>query len=394
MPWKESHPVDERMKFVVRLEEGERMIDLCEEFGISRKTGYKVWNRFQKLGAIGLVDGSHEPHRVPHRLSSEVKELILGVRKKHPSWGPKKLRSSLEQRKQGLRLPATSTIGELLKREGLVKTRRRRRSCSPSLMALKPGESPNELWCMDFKGQFRLGNGRYCYPLTITDHFSRFLLCCEALENTQGSGAQAICEMVFRQYGVPLAIRTDNGAPFASTGLLGLSRLSVWWLRLGIRLERIEPGHPEQNGRHERMHLTLKQETTRPAAQNPLQQQERFDRFSEVFNGERPHEGINMMRPADLYQPSLRAYPERLPEVDYPLHDMTRVVRSCGHLSLFRRNQSCYLSTALAGQKVGLREIEEDRWLVSFLSLDLGIVDASTGRFEPGSPVADTPCST
>ena len=383
MPWKVSDVMEERMKFVVRLMSGERMSDLCREFGISRTTGHKFQKRYEEYGPEGLCDQPRRPERVPNRTSEEIRQLIVDLRRERPTWGPKKLKNELERRHSGVCIPAASTIGELLNREGLVKRRkrRRRREATYSTERLE-SNAPNDVWCADFKGEFRLRNQRYCYPLTISDHFSRFLLGCESLESTKGCGAKVVFEETFRQYGLPGVIRTDNGSPFASTGLLGLTRLSVWWLRLGIELEHIEPGHPEQNGRHERLHLTLKQEATRPAAANHLQQQECFDRFQEQYNDQRPHEALGMKRPAEVYRVSMRSYPETLPEPEYPLHDDTRVVHECGHVRLWKRNQSCYLSSALAGQRVGLREEEGGRWLISFLHIDLGCYDVGRGRFE------------
>ena len=383
MPWKVSAVVNERMRFVVRLESGDRMSDLCRELGISRKTGYKFWERYQELGAEGLCDQSRRPERVANRTSEAIRQLIVNLRKERPTWGPKKLKNELERRHGGVRIPAASTIGELLSREGLVKRRKRRRRREATYSSERLGsEAPNDIWSADFKGEFRLRNQQYCYPLTISDHFSRYLLGCESLESTEGYGAKAVFEATFRKYGLPRVIRTDNGSPFASTGLLGLTRLSVWWLRLGIDLEHIEPGHPEQNGRHERLHLTLKQEATRPAAENHLQQQECFDHFQEQYNDQRPHEALGMKRPAEVYRPSARSYPETLPEDDYPLHDDTRVVHECGHIRLWKRHQTCYLSSALAGQRVGVREEENDRWLISFRHVDLGHYEVEKGRFE------------
>jgi putative transposase len=383
MPWKESDTMTERAKFVLRAESGERMTDLCKEFGISRKTGYKFLERFKKLGLVGLRDEERGPANIPWRTPEATQQLILGFKKKHPTWGAKKLKSELEKQHPGVRIPARSTIGALLDKHGLVKHRKPRRRATTSLAPLTPGLFSNDVWCADFKGEFRLGNRRYCYPLTITDHSSRYLIACEGLENTRGEGAYPVFERAFKTYGLPKAIRTDNGSPFASTGLKGLTKLSVWWLRLGIELQRIEPGHPEQNGRHERFHLTLKTDTTRPPAVTFLQQQERFDRFIAVYNHERPHESLDMKHPADFYEPSEQTYREVLDELEYPHHDTTRKISSDGHMSLWGARKRCYVTQALAGERVGLREVKQNRWLVSFLTLDLGHVDAKTFRFEP-----------
>lgn len=375
--------MSERMQFLARLQAGERMTDLCREFGISRKTGYKLLARFETLGSAALVDASRAPKRVANRTSDPMREMLVGARRKHPTWGPRKLRAWLLRRQPGLVLPAASTIGDLLKREGLVERRARRRSTSPWMGdRMEPG-GPNELWCADYKGQFRLGNGQYCYPLTITDRFSRFLLGCEALESIETSSAQATFEAVFREHGLPRCIRTDNGAPFASRGLHGLTRLSAWWLRLGIRHERIEPAHPEQNGQHERMHLVLKQQTTRPAAPTLLQQQERFDHFIEEYNVERPHEALGQTTPAQHHTRSTSAYPARVPELTYPLHDRTCVLSTQGHLQMGGRSGNYFVSTALAGAPVGIREIDDQVWLVSYADLDLGEIDERQHRFKP-----------
>jgi transposase InsO family protein len=383
MPWKVNDIVNERMRFVLRREAGERMSDLCREFGISRKTGHKIWKRFLDWGPRGLYDQPRRPEHSPKRTSEEIRKLLVAARKERPTWGPVKLKEDLERQHGGVRFPAPSTIGELLSREGLVKRRRRSRRRATYSTQLRQSNGPNELWSADFKGEFRLKNRRYCYPLTISDHFSRYLLGCVGLESTHGHGAKMVFEEAFRLWGLPRAIRTDNGSPFASCGLLGLSRLSVWWLRLGIDVERIEPGHPEQNGRHERLHLTLKEEATRPAGANHLEQQEKLERFTQEYNDRRPHAALGLKRPAEVYQESDRKFPEELPEPEYPLHDQVRVVTNCGHLSLGgRRGKTIYLSSALAKQPVGLREEDDGKWLISFLHRDLGYWDEVSGEFE------------
>jgi putative transposase len=276
-------------------------------------------------------------------------------------------------------------VGEILQRHGRVTPRRRKHRAPLYDGALTAGGAPNQVWAADFKGQIRLGSGAYCYPLTITDLFSRYIVACEGLDGTGGHGARGVFEMAFRELGLPEVIRTDNGSPFASRGLAGLSRLAVWWRRLGIRHERIKPAHPEQNGTHERMHLTLKQETARPPAPNLLAQQERFERFVDVFNRERPHEALGQTPPADVFRPSERRFVDPAPEPAYPLHDDTRVVTPCGHVRLHKK---CwvFVSEVLGGERVGLREVEPDRWLVSFVDLDLGHFDAKQRRFEPLEP--------
>ncbi len=387
MPWKETSPVEERMRFVTRLREGERLVDLCLEYGISRKTGAKIKKRYSEEGVKGLEDRSRAPSQIPHQTPPEIRALIVAAKKKHMTWGPKKVRAWLADKHPGLCFPSPVTCGNWLERAGLVKKRGSRRRASATL---KPSEltepkAPNDVWAVDFKGQFRLGNGSYCYPLTITDQFSRLLVGVVALDSTKMAPARAAFEDVFREFGLPRVIRSDNGTPFASTGLAGLTVLSTYWLRLGIRPERIEPGHPEQNGQHERMHRTLKEDTTRPAGRTMLQQQERFDAFREEFNNERPHEAIGQRPPAKLYLPSKRAYPSVLPPVEYPLHDVSRGVSFGGCFSM--SGALCFLSHALTHERVGLREIDDGRWLVSFMHVDLGHYDERTNRFEPSSEV-------
>lgn len=382
MPWREG-VMNERMRFIVRREAGEKMVDLCREFGISRKTAYKFWSRYQECGPEGLGDYSRRPLRHPNRTALEVEELIVLARDEHPTWGPKKLRVLLKREHPGVPIPVASTIGEILKREGLVRPRRRIRRCSPTPPdKLTISEKPNDVWCADFKGQFRMRNNKYCYPLTITDLKTRFIIATEALESTAMDGTYAGFVQAFRTYGLPKVIRTDNGTPFASTGLAGMSRLSVWWERLGIQPERIEPGHPEQNGQHERMHLTLKQDCTRPPGLNLLQQQEKFDDFRQLFNEKRPHEALGMMCPASLYEASSCQYPELLQAPKYPLHDRVIRVQMDGSLHL-RSKCKVHLAASLAGETVGLREYESGKWLVSFLSHDLGVVDQHRRHFIP-----------
>lgn len=387
MPWKVTKTVNERMHFITRLEAGEKMTDLCREFGISRKTGYKFQERFKKDGPLGLFDESRRPVHSPKQTPPQIRSLILSTRKQKPHWGASKIRSFLLIKDPKLALPSNYTIHDILRKEGLVDgpKKRLRGSTAPWLRKnVAKSDAPNDLWCADFKGQFRMGNGRYCYPLTVTDHFSRYLLGCEGLEDTKGAGAKGVFQTVFKEYGMPRAIRTDNGSPFASgAALYGLTQLSVWWMRLGIAIERIEPGHPEQNGRHERMHLTLKQETTRPAGRGLLEQQQRFDDFRDEFNDERPHEALKMKRPKDVYAPSKRPFPKELPELSYPLHDMTATVYSSGGVRIKKGSINFQLSSALSGQQIGLREEDGGLWKVTFMNLDLGTYSSKTKQFSP-----------
>lgn len=380
MPWNECNRVDERLRFVARLLEGERMAAVCREFGISRKTGYKIFNRYKDNGLKGLEDLARRPYRHPNKLPFQLERIIVHTRQEHPTWGAPKIREKLLKVYPGINPPAASTIHAVLDRHGLVKRRKRRRYKAKGT-ELKDARSPNELWCADYKGQFQLGNRQYCYPLTITDYRSRYLLACEALLSTRETGAFPVFERVFKECGLPAAIRTDNGIPFASPhALFGLSRLSVWWLRLGISIERIKPGHPQQNGRHERMHLTLKKEATKPPSYNLLQQQDRFETFIEVYNNDRPHHALGGQYPGEVYTPSARQY--RPPEIPaYPFHDRTIHVTQCGRICIGRRKIN--FSAVFAGQYVGIREVADQIWLVSFMDYDLGFFDEDWNRVEP-----------
>ena len=380
MPWQECSKVEERMRFVARLLEGEKMAVLCREFDISRKTGYKIFQRYKDSGTKGFDDRSRRPYRHANQLPYQTEAMIVGLRKEYPTWGAPKIREKLRRLHNEIQLPAISTVHAVLERNGLVHSKRPRARYKAEGTVLHSARGPNDLWCADYKGEFMLDDRRYCYPLTITDSVSRYLLCCEALESTRASYAFSGFERAFKDFGLPLAIRTDNGTPFASrSAFFGLSKLSVWWLRLGINLERIKPGHPTQNGRHERMHLTLKKEATKPAARNFLQQQAKFDRFIRIFNDERPHEALAMKYPGEVYVPSPRPY-QGVEELEYPFHDRTIVVTACGRLCFGRRKIN--LSQVFSGQRVGIKEIEEKIWLVSFMQYDLGFFDHETGRIE------------
>lgn len=373
--------MDERLRFIAKLREGEEMTSLCREFGISRKTGYKIYNRYKEYGLAALTDRSRRPVRYGNQLPPQVEAMILDWKRNKPHWGARKIRHKLVQKLPGdVRVPANSTIHAVLDRNGLVKPRGRQRYKAAGT-PLSVGAHPNDLWCTDYKGEFKLGNNRYCYPLTVTDHASRYLLLCEALESTREDLAFAAFERLFRERGLPQAIRSDNGIPFASrSALFGLSKLSVWWLRLGIAIERIKPGCPQQNGRHERMHLTLKQEATRPPGMNSLQQQALFDNFLSEYNEERPHEALSMQTPAAIYQPSERRY-AGLEELHYPLHDLEVNITACGRICLYRKKIN--ISVVMAGQRVGLREVEESIWLVSFMHYDLGYIDLEERTLQP-----------
>jgi transposase InsO family protein len=381
MPWKECSVMEERLRFVARLLEGEAMTEVCREFGISRKTGYKIFERYKEHGLEALSDRSRRPVRYANQLPSQIESLIVTAKRDKPHWGARKLRELLVRRLDGdIRIPAKSTVHAVLHRHGLVKVPGRPRHRATGT-PLSIGAAANDLWCADFKGEFKLGNGQYCYPLTVTDHASRFLLLCEALESTREDLAVTAFEQLFQERGLPQAIRSDNGVPFASpNGLFNLSKLAVWWLRLGIAIERIKPGQPQQNGRHERMHLTLKKEATRPPAMNSLQQQARFDAFRDEFNTERPHEALAMKCPAEVYSASPRAY-DGLPELTYPLHDHDVLVTACGRICMHRKRVN--ISTVLAGQRLGIKEVDDGIWIVSFMRYDLGFIDLEQKTLQP-----------
>jgi putative transposase len=372
--------MDERVKFIARLLEGEKMTVLCRDFGISRKTGYKILERYEDTGVEGLTDRSRRPYRHANQLPFQIEAMIVRLKQEKPTWGAPKIMELLARRYPDVHRPAISTIHAVLDRHGLVKHRKGRRNRATGTV-LCDTEQPNDLWCADYKGEFMLADRRYCYPLTITDYASRYLFAVEALQSTKEVTAFTVFERVFRENGMPRAIRTDNGVPFASpNALFNLSKLSVWWLRLGIAIERIKPGNPQQNGRHERMHLTLKLATTKPAGQNFLQQQAKFDDFIAEFNTERPHQALSMKPPAAVYTPSQKAY-EGLPELDYPFHDKSVIVTTCGRICFQTRKIN--LSQVFAGQRVGIKQVEDRLWLVSFMDYDLGYFDDTECRLEP-----------
>jgi putative transposase len=372
--------MDERLRFIARLLEGEKMAPLCREFGISRVTGYKIFDRYKTCGLDALNDRSRRPYRQSNQLPFQIERTILGIKREYQSWGAHKIRDKLIHQYPMIKPPAISTIHAVLDRHGLVKRRKRRRYKAQGT-ALVAAHEPNGLWCADYKGEFLLGSKQYCYPLTITDYRSRYLLACEGMASTRSDFAFSVFERAFKDFGMPAAMRTDNGPPFASpNALFGLSRLAIWWLRLGIKIQRIKPGNPQQNGRHERMHLTLKKETTKPAAFNFLQQQERFEDFIRVYNNERPHQALNGAYPGQIYTPSARVY-QPPPEPEYPFHDRTVRVTRCGRICLGRRKIN--LSSVFAGQIVGLREVADQIWLVSFIGYDLGFFDQDEDRVEP-----------
>ena len=370
VPWKACASMELRLQFVMRLKSGERMAELCREFGVSRKTGYKILGRYEELGAAGLGDQSRAPKSSKVRVPEEIAARVIAARKAHPGWGGRKLKAVLERQAPEVRWPAPSKIGTLLKRANLVDPRKRRDSVSRYPNRLVTATAPNDLWCTDFKGQFRLGDGKYCYPLTITDRFSRKIIACDGLERIDLDATIESFTLAFREHGLPEMIRSDNGAPFASRGLWGLTRLSVWWWRLGIQHERTEPASPQQNGQHERMHRDLKRETARPSSKNMLAQQERFNEFVDEYNRVRPHEALGLKTPSELYKTSSRPMPARLLHPEYPLHDDIVEVSHGGHIRLGR--SQLFISSALVGQRLGIRECDDGSWVITFVDRDLG----------------------
>lgn len=381
MPWSETNPMKERLKFIDDLESClYTMTELCERYGISRRAGYKWAERYVAGGLEGLQDRSRAPKQCPHRMEPGVEQVLLEARRLHPTWGPRKLLAYLRPRHQDRTWPAASSVGDLLKRQGLVTPRQRRRRHEHPGPPSFEASAPNDVWSVDFKGEFLTGDRRYCYPLTVADLCSRLLLCCQGLLSTATAGAREAFEAVFREYGLPGSILSDNGSPFSSTALCGLSRLSVWWVRLGIELLRIEPGHPEQNGRHERMHRTLKAETTRPPAACCKTQQPRFDTFRREYNEQRPHEALGNETPAQRYKPATRAYPEVLPAIEYPGHFEVRRVRQNGEIKW--QGDLLQVSSALTGELVGLEETDDGIWTLHFCSLILARFDERDRRLQ------------
>jgi putative transposase len=383
VPWRTTDLVRIRDEFVQQALSGRYPVTvLCNAYGISEKTGHKWLNRFREEGRPGLSDRSHAPHEAPHKISGTVRREILLLREKHPFWGPRKLRVILARRSPDISWPAASTIGELLRREGCVRPSKRSRGRIglPIDSTLTVAVAPNDVWTTDFKGEFRLLTGPYCFPLTTQDSSSRHSIGITALSSTATVPVQIVFTRQFEEFGLPLVIRSDNGVPFASPQAIGrLSKLSVWWIRLGIRPERIEPAHPQQNGQHERMHKTLKAEATRPPSSTFTEQQLRFDRFRREYNDERPHESLNQETPASRYTPSPRAFPSRLPDQEYPPHFEVRTVTESGAINF--RARRFQLSTTLTTQEIGLEETDEDLWTVSFGPLLLGTYHYPSNTF-------------
>jgi transposase InsO family protein len=354
--------MDERVQFISLVNDSDETFSaLCERFGISRKTGYKWVARYEARGPAGLQEQRPVAHSFPHRIREDVLHRLIELRKEHPKWGPKKLRARLEA--LGLAVvPAASTIGDALKKHGLIRPRRRRVHPPMHPRPIAPTANANDTWCVDFKGHFALGDKTRCHPLTLTDHVTRYLLKCEGLAKADDAAVRPHFERAFCEFGLPTRIRSDNGPPFATPGIGGLSALSVWWIRLGIIPERIEPGHPEQNGRHERMHRTLKDDVASPAAASMIEQQRAFDRFRRVYNDERPHEALEMRTPSSRYTPSRRAMPEAPRSPEYPDTMQVRKLDNVGRLKFAGQTSKTRVSRLLAREPVGLEPIDEDRW--------------------------------
>lgn len=365
MPWKQTDPMFERARFIDAHISGMYSVsELCTRFGVSRKTGYKWLSRFGEAGAQALIDRSRRPHNSPLRTPEHLQAMIVAERKRHEDWGPWKIVSVLARRHPEVAWPAPSTAADILQRHGLVARRRRRRSYDhPGAPVLEAAE-PNDVWSADFKGEFLLGNARYCYPLTVTDAASRYLLACDGFPSPGLTRTRYSFERLFHVYGLPKAIRTDNGRPFATQAIHGLSRLNVYWIKLGIQHQRTRPGKPQDNGRHERMHRTLKKATTLPPEATFEAQQKRFDAFRHSFNDERPHQALGQTTPGSHYVSSSRTMPQRIPKPDYPPHAEVRLIKTCGRFKF--RSHELFLSSALAGERVALEEIDNGLWNICF----------------------------
>jgi putative transposase len=381
MPWEETCIMDERMAFIVDWQRNEMgLAALCRFYGVSRKTGYKWIERFESEGIDGLKDRSRAPLHHPNAVSEAAEAAIVAVRVEHPSWGPKKIKAWLKSHRPRRIWPAQSVIATILDRHGLVQRREIRRRVPLSSTPLSACANANDVWGIDFKGWFRTGDGQRCDPLSLSDLASRYVLRLQAIERTDGEHVWPIIDAAFREFGLPLVMRSDSGPPFASVAAGGLSPIAVRLIKAGVLPERIEPGKPQQNGRHERLHLTVQQETANPPAATLRGQQRRFDKFRRVFNEERPHEALGQVPPIQVYNPPVtRPYHGKLREPEYPSDDEVRRVRPNGEIKW--RNQPIFISQVLAGEPVGLHEIDEDgRWEICYGPIELGTIDA-VGKF-------------
>lgn len=393
MPWKDHEVTEERWRFIEDWNSGDfHIAELCEHYGVTRKTGYKWLDRYLAQGIKGLQDKSRAPHHHPNEVGAEMEERIIAMREQHPRWGAPKIRGRLVLDRIGETIPAESTIGEILKRNGLTVPRKRRRSSRGGEQQLAEAAGPNRVWCADYKGWFRTQDGSRIDPLTISDQYSRYLFRCQAVAAADYLHTKAVMEAAFREYGLPERMRTDNGAPFGSNGESGLTGLTVWWIKLGIVPEHIQPGKPQQNGRHERMHRTLKQETASPPAANRRTQQARFNQFRKQYNEQRPHQALGQQPPANFYQPSARPYPTRLTEVEYPTGWTLRRISPAGQLRW--GGEYVFVAHPLAGETVGLEQIDERHWKVWFSFHQIGVLDTERlmiRRPAPGKQTADEP---
>ena len=386
MPWMETCAMDQRVQLVGDWLKGEHTIgELVKHYQVSRKTVYKWINRYTSGGVESLIEISRAPHHHPNATPPEIVSQLIETKLRHTNWGPKKLVNWLRLNYPERRWPVASTAQSILRKEGLVKPKRLRRHTPPFTRPFQGCLKPNDTWSIDYKGQFRTGDGKLCYPLTITDNFSRYLITCRGLQHPSYEATQPWLERAFREYGLPLAIKSDNGTPFASTGIAGLSRLSVWLIRLNVVPERIALSHPEQNGRHERMHRTLKEATCKPPRYCLTDQQKAFDRFKAEYNEERPHEAIAMKSPAALYEPSRRLFPIRLPSVEYDSWLTIRRVMDSGCIKW--KGDFIYITQALAGEPIGLKQLGDMTWELWFSNYPLGILEEMTGKVSPMSPV-------
>lgn len=375
MPWREVKPMDEKRSFIGDyVVGGEAFADLCARYGISRKTGYKWVARYGESGFDALCERSRRPHSCPQAIPYAVCKAVVGLRVRgRMKLGPKKIRSLLLREHPDWDVPSKTTIYNILRREGLIERRKQRKRIAPWPKPFAAVRQPNDLWTADFKGQFLTGDGKWCFPLTVMDDRSRYLLGCRGLDGTRTQGARDEFERLFRDYGLPLRIRTDNGVPFASQGVGGLSRLALWWIRLGILPERIDRGKPQQNGNHERMHRTLKEVAIRPPAGTGVKQQESFDEFRREYNEERPHESLNQDTPASKYRPSHRPMPDKLPEVQYPGHYHVLRVSSSGMAYSFGR--LLYVGYLLTAERIGMEEAADGIWNAYYGPVKLGYFD-------------------
>ncbi len=371
MPWSKSTPMDQKTQFIADyLRNTYTITELCQRYGISRKTGYKWIERYIKEGPPGLQDHRRTPKRSPNRTPQKIVDALLDLRTKHPSWGAKKLLAKVGERHPSWNLPARSTVYQLLEPYGVIQKKRRTRKVGHPGKSQRMAHAPNDIWCADFKGHFRLGNGQYCYPLTITDQYSRFLIACQSLPSTELTGVKPVFSRVFKEFGMPKYIRTDNGTPFASNSLGRLSRLSVWYIQLGVLPDLIEPGKPQQNGRHERMHRTLKDEATKPPGHSLRAQQRKFNVFQEEFNQDRPHEALGMATPASVYEPSSRPMPSKTEHFEYPDHYEVRYVST--NACVRWNNTYLSISRTCIHQYVGFEHVDHELWDVWLGPIKLG----------------------